>query len=44
MIYVDIVIREKIYLLLAYQKSTQEDLTPEQKKQVRSAIAKIKGE
>ena len=43
-IYVDIVVREQIYLLLAYQKNVQSDLTPDQKKQVRNAVNRIKGE
>lgn len=43
-IYVDVVIRERIYLLLAYPKSAQSDLTPEQKKMVRKLVKIIKEE
>lgn len=43
-IYVDVVVREKIYLLMAYPKNVQTDLTPDQKKAVKKAIEAIKGE
>lgn len=43
-IYVDVVIRERIYLLLAYPKNVQSDLTPEQKKMVRKLVKLIKEE
>lgn len=43
-IYVDVVIRERIYLLLAYPKSEQADLTQEQKKMVRKMIKMLKEE
>lgn len=43
-IYVDIVIRKCIYLLMAYPKNVQVDLTPEQKKRMRKAIEAIKEE
>lgn len=43
-IYVDVVVRERIYLLLAYPKNTQADLTPEQKKLVRKLVEIIKEE
>lgn len=43
-IYVDVVVRERIYLLLAYPKNVQADLTPEQKKLVRKIIQTIKEE
>ena len=43
-IYVDIVICEHIYLLLAYPKSTQTDLTSEQKKVLNKLIQKLKEE
>ena len=43
-IYVDVVIRERIYLLLAYPKNVQADLTPEQKKLMRKLIKLIKEE
>lgn len=43
-IYVDVVVRERIYLLMAYPKNVQTDLTPEQKKAVKKAIDAIKEE
>lgn len=43
-IYVDVVVRERIYLLLAYPKNMQADLTPEQKKLVRKLVEIIKEE
>lgn len=43
-IYVDVLIRERIYLLLAYSKNVRADLTPEQKKMVRKLIQLIKEE
>lgn len=43
-IYVDVVIREQIYLLLAYPKNVQTDMSPEQKKIIRQLIETIKGE
>ena len=43
-IYVDVVFRERIYLLLAYPKNVQADLTPEQKKLMRRFIEVIKEE
>ena len=43
-IYVDIVRREKIHLLLCYAKANQEDLTNEQKQQVKSLVQYLKGE
>jgi len=43
-IYVDVVIRERIYLLLAYPKNVQSDLTPEQKMMVRKLVRLIKEE
>ena len=43
-IYIDIVIQERIYLLLAYPKNTQTDLTPAQKKALNKLILKLKGE
>lgn len=43
-IYVDVVVREQIYLLLAYPKNVQTDLTPEQKKVLRSLIKRLKEE
>lgn len=43
-IYVDVVVRERIYLLLAYPKNVQADMTPEQKKLVRRLVEIIKEE
>lgn len=43
-IYVDVYEKEKLYLLLAYPKSVQDDLTPEQTKQIRMLIEAIKKE
>lgn len=43
-IYVDVVIHERIYLLLAYPKNVQADLTSEQKKMVRRVVETIKEE
>ena len=43
-IYVDIMIREQIYLLLAYPKNIQTDLTSEQKKIINKLIKKLKEE
>ena len=41
-IYVDIYEAESIYLLLAYPKNVQENLTPEQKRAIRELIGQIK--
>lgn len=41
-IYVDVVVRERIYLLLAYQKNVQTDLTPDQKKILRTLVETLK--
>lgn len=43
-IYVDIVVRKQIYLLLAYPKNVQEDLTSEQKKMLKKLVDTIKEE
>lgn len=43
-IYVDVVIRERIYLLMAYPKNVQTDLSPDQKKMVRKVVERIKEE
>ena len=43
-IYVDVYENEKLYLLLAYPKNVQDDLTPEQKKQIKMIIEAIKKE
>ena len=44
MIYVDIFEKERIYLLFAYPKNVQENLTEGQKKAIRSMIEEIKRE
>ena len=43
-IYVDVVVHERIYLLLAYPKNVQSDLTPDQKKMMRKLVERIKEE
>lgn len=43
-IYVDIFEKEQLYLLFAYPKNVQDDLTPDQKKAVRKLIEEIKKE
>ena len=43
-IYVDIYEKEKLYLLLAYPKNVQDDLTPQQKKEIRRLIEAIRKE
>lgn len=43
-IYLDVFEKESIYLLFAYPKSVQSDLTPEQTRQIRRAVEAIKGE
>ena len=43
-IYIDILTKERLYLLFAYPKNVQEDLTSEQKKQLRLLIEAIKEE
>ena len=43
-IYLDVFEKEHLYLLFAYPKNVQEDLTPEQKKIIRKAIEAIKKE
>ena len=43
-IYVDVFEKEKLYLLFAYPKNVQEDLTSEQKKQLQMLIDAIKEE
>ena len=43
-IYVDVVIREQIYLLLADPKNVQTDLNPAQKKVIRNLIEMLKEE
>ena len=43
-IYVDVFEKEKLYLLLAYPKNVQDNMTPEQKKQVKKLVDAIKKE
>jgi len=43
-IYFDKPHKEKLYLLVCYPKGKQEDLTQEQKNQLKKAIAVLKGE
>ena len=43
-IYIDIFEKEKIYLLFAYPKNVQENLTSEQKKAIRKIIEEIRKE
>lgn len=43
-IYVDVVIRERIYLITAYAKNVQTDLTPDEKKMFRTMVEYIKKE
>lgn len=43
-IYVDVFEKEKLYLLLAYPKSVQENLTPTQEKVIKALIDAIKKE
>ena len=43
-IYVDVFEKEKLYFLLAYPKNVQDNLTPDQKKQVRKLVDAIKKE
>ena len=43
-VYIDVFEKEKLYLLFAYPKNVQEDLTEEQKKAIKSLIDAIKKE
>ena len=43
-IHVDVFEKEKLYFLLAYPKNVQDNLTPDQKKQVRKLVEAIKKE
>lgn len=43
-IYVDVFEKEQLYLLFAYPKNVQDDLTPDQKKAVRKLVEEIKKE
>ena len=44
MIYVDVVVRERIYLITAYAKNVQTDLDPNEKKAFRKMVEYIKKE
>lgn len=43
-IYLDVYERENLYLLFAYPKNVQSDLTPEQKKAIRNLVDAIRKE
>ena len=43
-IYIDVFEKEQLYLLFAYPKNVQDDLTPDQKKAVRKLVEDIKKE
>ena len=43
-IYCDLTHKKRLYLLLCYPKSKQDDLTQEQKKQLKALIKTLKGE
>lgn len=43
-IYLDVFETERLYLLFAYPKNVQENLTSEQKKAIAAMISRIKGE
>lgn len=43
-VYLDVFEKEKLYLLFAYPKSVQDDLTPEQKKLIKTIVDAIKKE
>lgn len=43
-IYVDIIIEQSICLLTAYPKGAQDDMTPDQKRQIRSLVDFLKEE
>lgn len=43
-IYIDIVVKRRIYLLLAYPKNVQTDMTPEQRRIMQTIIEAIKRE
>ena len=43
-IYIDIKHKEKVYLIICYSKAKQENLTDEQKKQVKLLVKDLKGE
>ncbi|MDF1768999.1 MAG: type II toxin-antitoxin system RelE/ParE family toxin [Maricaulis sp.] len=41
-IYLALVVEETIFLILAYKKASQEDLTAEQKKRIRALVEELK--
>jgi hypothetical protein len=43
-IYVDIAVKSRTYFLLAYPKSVQDNLTPEQAQDIRRLVEQLKGE
>ena len=43
-IYVDVVVTERIYLITAYAKNVQTDLSPDEKKMFRKLVEYIKKE
>ena len=43
-VYLDVFEKEKLYLLFAYPKSVQDDLTQEQKKMIKAIVDAIKKE
>lgn len=43
-IYIDIEVKETIYLINAYAKNEQEDLTPDEKKALKILVQLLKGE
>jgi len=43
-IYVDVIVRERIYLITAYAKNVQTDLSPDEKKMFRKLVEYIKKE
>lgn len=44
MIYLDVFEKEKLYLLFAYPKNVQDNLTPQQKQAIKNIIEAIKKE
>jgi len=43
-LYIDVLIKQRIYCLLAYPKNVQTDLTEKQKKMIRNLIAGLREE
>jgi len=42
-IYIDIVLKEQVYMILCYPKSRQDNLTNEQRKRVKELVEALKG-